>query len=104
MTIFGDGSQSRAFTYAGDIAPVIAEAPFNPKASGQVFNVGAERPYAVRDLAERVAAAMGVEPRIELLPARNEVVHAYSSHEKVRRSFACPPETPLEVGLQRMAT
>jgi UDP-glucose 4-epimerase len=103
MTIFGDGSQTRAFTYAGDIAPVIAAAPFNPSAFGEVFNVGADRPYAVRDLAERVAAAMGVKPRIELLPARNEVVDAYSSHDKVRRVFGCPPETPLDVGLERMA-
>jgi UDP-glucose 4-epimerase len=103
MTIFGDGSQMRAFTYAGDVAPVIAEAPFNPKAVGQVFNVGADRPYAVRDLAVRVAVAMGVKPNIALLPARNEVVDAYSSHEKVRRAFECPAETPLEVGLERMA-
>jgi len=103
MTIFGDGTQTRAFTYAGDIAPVIAEAPFNPKAFGQTFNVGADRPYAVRELAEQVAAAMGVEPQIELLPARNEVPHAYSSHDKVRDTFACPPETPLNVGLARMA-
>jgi UDP-glucose 4-epimerase len=104
MTIFGDGSQTRAFTYAGDIAPIIAEAPFNPEAAGQVFNVGADRPYTVKELAEHVAAAMGVAPNIEALPARNEVVHAYSSHEKVRRLFECPPETPLEVGLSRMAT
>src|SRR5205085_1430688 len=48
MTIFGDGAQTRAFTYAGDIAPVIAEAPFNSEAAGEVFNVGADRPYAVR--------------------------------------------------------
>ena len=47
MTIFGDGSQTRAFTYAGDIAPVIAEAAFRPAAHGQVFNVGADTPYPV---------------------------------------------------------
>jgi UDP-glucose 4-epimerase len=103
MTIFGDGGQTRAFTYAGDIAPIIAEAPFITEAAGQVFNVGADRPYAVGELAERVAAAMGVEPNIKHLPARNEVVDAYSSHEKVRRVFACPAETPLDVGLSRMA-
>jgi len=103
MTIFGDGAQTRAFTYAGDIAPVIAEAPFNSEAAGEVFNVGADRPYSVRELAERVAAAMGVEPNIRHLPSRNEVVDAYSSHEKVRRVFECPPETSLDVGLARMA-
>jgi UDP-glucose 4-epimerase len=103
MTIFGDGRQTRAFTYAGDIAPVIAEAPFNPRAHGEVFNVGADTPYEVRVLAERVAAAMGVEPEIRFLESRNEVVHAYSSHEKVRAYFDCPPETSLDEGLARMA-
>lgn len=103
MTIFGDGSQTRAFTYAGDIAPIIAEAGFRPSTHGQVFNVGADTPYAVRTLAERVAAAMGVEPNIRFLEARNEVVHAYSSHDKVRAFFECPPETSLDEGLARMA-
>jgi UDP-glucose 4-epimerase len=103
MTIFGDGAQTRAFTYAGDIAPIIAESAFNLRAFGEVFNVGADRPYEVRVLAECVAQAMGVESQIELLPGRNEVAHAYSSHEKVRRFFDCPPETSLEDGLRRMA-
>lgn len=103
MSIFGDGTQTRAFTYAGDIAPVIADAPFNPESFGEVFNVGADRPYEVRELAERVAEAMGVPPRIELLPGRHEVAHAYASHDKVRRFFDCPQETPLDVGLKRMA-
>ena len=104
MTIFGDGRQSRAFTYAGDIAPVIAEAPFQPRAHGEVFNIGADTPYEVRTLAEYVAAAMGVQPEIRYLESRNEVVHAYASHEKVRTFLECPPETPLDDGLARMAS
>jgi UDP-glucose 4-epimerase len=103
MTIFGDGRQTRAFTYVGDIAPVIAEAPFRPAAFEQVFNVGADIPYEVRELAARVAAAMGVEPRIRFLDSRYEVVHAHSSHDKVRAYFECPPETSLDAGLARMA-
>ncbi|MGE3269183.1 MAG: NAD-dependent epimerase/dehydratase family protein [Chloroflexota bacterium] len=103
MTIFGDGLQTRAFTYAADIAPVIAQAGFERSAYGQVFNVGADTPHTVRDLAELVAAAMGVPPDIRFLEARNEVVDAYSSHEKVRAFFDCPPETPLHEGLARMA-
>jgi UDP-glucose 4-epimerase len=103
MTIFGDGRQTRAFTYAGDIAPIIAEAPFRPSAHEQVFNVGADTPYAVLELAEQVAAAMGVKPNIRFLEARNEVVDAYASHDKARTYFDCPPETPLSEGLARMA-
>ena len=103
MTIFGDGTQTRAFSYIDDVAPVIAESIDVPGAWNQVFNVGADHPYALNDLAREVARAMGVEPRVEHLPARQEVVHAHSSHDKVRRVFGDRPHTPLPDGLARMA-
>lgn len=103
LTIFGDGRQSRAFTYVRDIAPVIARAPLVREAYGEVFNVGADAPCEVGRLAELVGAAMGVSPEIRYLPARNEVVDAYASHAKLRAAFDCPPETPLSEGLGRMA-
>ena len=40
MTIFGDGTQTRAFSYIADVAPVIARAPDVPAAYNEVFNVG----------------------------------------------------------------
>ncbi len=54
------------------------------EAANQVFNIGADQPYSVNELAECVAAAMGVQADIVHKPARNEVLNAYSSHEKVR--------------------
>jgi UDP-glucose 4-epimerase len=103
MTIYGDGTQTRAFTYVGDVAPVIAQAPLNPQAFGEVFNIGSDTPHDVNVLAGRVAGAMGVKADVRHLPARKEVLHAYSTHEKVRRFFKCPPETALDAGLQPMA-
>lgn len=104
MTIFGDGLQTRAFSYIDDVAPIIARAPLVPECHGQVFNVGADEPVSARDLAHEIARAFGVEPRITHLPPRNEVKHAYSSHAKVRAAFpdlAAP--TPLAEGIGRMA-
>lgn len=103
MTVFGDGTQTRAFSYIGDVAPILAEAIATPAAYDQVFNVGADQPYTVNELAQRVAAAMGVAPQVVHLPARNEVVNAYSSHEKVQRVFGPRRLTTLEEGLERMA-
>jgi UDP-glucose 4-epimerase len=103
MTMFGDGNQIRAFSYIDDVAPVIAEAIDTPQAYNQVFNIGADQPYTVGDLAQAVARAMGVEPNIVHLPARNEVLHAFSSHERVRRVFGDRPQCDLERGLRRMA-
>ncbi len=103
MTVFGDGNQTRAFSHISDVAPVIASAPEVPAAYGQVFNIGADRPYTVNELAGAVARAMGVEPRVVHLPAREEVVHAFSSHHKVASVFGVEARCDLEAGLARMA-
>jgi len=104
MTIFGDGSQTRAFTHIDDVAPVIARSIDVPEAANEVFNVGADTPYTVLHLANEVAAALDVaDPEIDFLPARKEVVHAFSDHAKLHRVFGEQPTVPLEEGLRRMA-
>lgn len=105
ITIFGNGEQTRAFSYVGDIAPAIARAPFVPAAQNQIFNIGADQPYTVSSLAKCVTEAMGVpnHPAVHL-PARNEVYQAYSDHTKARTVFDLHRETTLPEGLRRMAS
>jgi UDP-glucose 4-epimerase len=103
MSVFGDGEQTRAFSYIGDAVPIMADAIELPAARNQIFNLGADRPYTVNELAYAIAAAMGVAPCIDYRPARNEVFTAYSSHEKVQRVFGARPSTSLDEGLARMA-
>ncbi len=103
MTLFGDGSQTRAFSYIDDVAPIIARSVDMPAAYNQVFNVGADQPYTVKHLAETVARALGVAPEIKHLPARNEVQHAYPDHSKARQVFGEDATVPLEEGIARMA-
>ena len=103
MTVFGDGEQVRAFSYIGDVAPLLAEAIDLPAAYNQVFNIGADEPYSVNALAEAVAHAMGEQPRIAYLPPRHEALSVYSADEKIRRVFGHRPVQGLEDGLARMA-
>jgi UDP-glucose 4-epimerase len=104
MTIFGDGTQTRAFSYIDDVAPVIAASVARPASYNQVFNVGADKPYSVNELATVVAKAMGAKSQIKHLVARNEVVHAYSAHMKVQKYFGdLIKNVPLEEGVARMA-
>ena len=104
MTVFGDGLQTRAFSYIDDVAPIIADAPECPKAYQKIINVGADRPYSVLELAQAVAKAMGVAPEIQHLDPRHEVVHAWTSHEVCRSLFAdLRRDVPLDEGLGRMA-
>jgi len=104
MTIFGDGEQQRAFSYVGDIVGPLARAPEIPAARNRVFNIGADTPYTVNELARQVAAAMG-EPDhpVEHLEERNEVKVAYSDHSVMREVFGAPQATALDEGLARMA-
>jgi UDP-glucose 4-epimerase len=104
MTIFGDGEQTRAFSYVGDVAPVIARAIETPAALNQVFNVGADVPYSVNYLAKATAAAMGVpDAPVRHLQARKEVVHACATHDRVKEVFGVGAPVSLEDGLARMA-
>ena len=103
LTIFGDGEQTRAFSYIDDVAPHIARSVDVAESYGQVINIGADVPYTVNQLASVVAGAFGAAPKVTHLPARNEVVHAHADHEKARRLFGPGATVSLEAGIARMA-
>ncbi len=103
LTVFGDGEQSRAFSYIGDVAPVIANSIHVKEAYNEVFNVGADVPYTINQLIQKVREVMDAKPEVAYLDPRNEVVHAYSSHKKAETVFKLKEKTDLETGLQHMA-
>lgn len=103
LSVFGDGLQQRAFSYVGDIAPIMADCVNVPAAYGEVFNIGADQPYTVKELATAVMKAMGATGELHHVEARNEVVHAWSDHSKAKRVFGERPVTSLDEGLRRMA-
>ncbi|WP_395739478.1 NAD-dependent epimerase/dehydratase family protein [Prosthecobacter sp.] len=102
MSVFGDGSQTRAFSHVDDVAPIIARSPLVAEARNQIFNVGADTAYSVKELAEEIACAFGVSCQLQHLEARQEVLHAFSDHAKVQRVFSPPPAVKLGDGLRRM--
>jgi UDP-glucose 4-epimerase len=104
MTIFGNGEQTRAFSYIDDVAPIIAKSVEITECYNQVYNIGGEKPYSVNYLAREVAKAMEWTPRIQYSPARKEVIHAFASHEKVKHFFGnMMQDTSLEEGIMKMA-
>ena len=103
LTVFGDGNQTRAFSYIGDMAPLIAKSVKNQEAYNEIFNVGADVPYTINELIEVVATAFEVKPEITYLPERNEVTHAHSSHSKIKKFFVENNNTSLEEGILLMS-
>jgi len=103
MTIFGDGKQTRAFSFIDDVAPAITHSGFMEECYNETFNIGADQPYSVNELVKVVAKAMGVEPKIQYLEARNEVKHAYPDHCKSKKYFGnYIRNVSLEKGIKRM--
>src|SRR5438067_11587157 len=103
LPVFGDGEQTRAFTYVGDVAETIAASVTVPQAYNCVFNLGADTPYSVNHLAKVVADSFGMPLSIEHLPPRTEVKDAYASHERALKVFGAKPTVGLEDGIGRMA-
>jgi UDP-glucose 4-epimerase len=103
MPIFGDGLQTRAFSHIVDVAPIISRSPLVEASRNEVYNIGADQPYTIVELANEIARAFDVEPVVEHLEARNEVVHAFSDHSKVRAAFDPPEPLGLRDGIERMA-
>ena len=103
MTIFGDGTQQRAFSHIDDVAPIIAASVDFPAARNQIFNVGADVPHTVSELAEVVAQAIGEKCNVCHLDARNEVKIAFSDHSKAERIFGRRTKTSLSEGVRAMA-
>ena len=105
LTVFGDGTQTRAFSAIQDVAPHIANSVNIPGAYNEVINIGGDTDYSVNDLAKTVMKVMGLTSDIRYLDSRNEVMHAYADHQKAHRLFGIQPKEliELEEGLKEMA-
>ncbi len=103
MSVFGDGQQTRAFSYIDDVAPVIARSVEREECYNGIFNVGGEVPCTILEMAHEVARAMGQEPEIRHLETRYEVKHAYTTHDRVKAIFGdLMHDVTLADGLARM--
>ena len=103
LFIFGDGEQTRAFTHIADVAPHIARCVDIPETACEAFNVGSDKHVSVNELADLVMTAMGKEVPVKYLREREEVKHAYCTHEKFHKVFGKTSEVSLLDGLGRMA-
>lgn len=68
ITVYGDGSQSRAFTYVGDAVRALLDLPTRSEAYGEVFNIGGGREITIMGLAELVRERTGSGSEIVTIP------------------------------------
>ena len=68
ITVYGDGQQSRCFTWVGDAVRAIIDLSLHPQAVGQVFNIGSEQEVTIMDLAKMVRDVARSSSEITLVP------------------------------------
>jgi UDP-glucose 4-epimerase len=68
ITVFGDGTQSRSFTYVADVVGALVALAEDPRAIGEVFNIGNTEEVTIRGLADRVKAHTGSDSPIQYVP------------------------------------
>ncbi len=82
ITVYGDGNQSRCFTYVGDVVHAIIETVNNPDAVGQVFNIGSEDEISIRQLAELVKSKTNSNSEIVTIPYNKAYEEGFEDMQK----------------------
>lgn len=101
MTIYGDGTQCRAFSYIDDIMEPLLKAAVDPRAKNQIINLGGKRETQILDACRLVGTVTGSENFVHL-EGRHEVKLAWSTYEKSVELLDYTENVPLEEGLKRM--
>ncbi|MEF3273253.1 MAG: SDR family NAD(P)-dependent oxidoreductase [Chloroflexus sp.] len=104
MVIFGDGTQTRDFTYVSDTARGIILAGMNDAAIGGTFNLGQGRDISINELARTVAAVVGKPdaPVVYDAPRPGDVLRLYADSTRAQRVLGFAPSVSLHEGLQRL--
>lgn len=87
LTIFGDGTQTRAWSPVNAVSKVIAACVDRPETWNKSYNIGGEQVMTVNELASTILALTDSIADIQHLPDRNEVKHAISAHSYVKKAF-----------------
>lgn len=98
--IFGDGSQSRDFTYVSNVIDANVLAIEAEVAAGEVYNIACGESSTLNDLVSALGELVGVEPRPDHRPSRfGDVKHSLADIAKVRDHFGYEPAVPFRQGL-----
>jgi UDP-glucose 4-epimerase len=104
LTVFGDGTQTRDFSYVSDIAQGILRAGANEAVVGKTINLGSGHEVSINELAQRVAAVVGTSPAlIEVHPARpGDVIRLCGGTQTAAHLLGFRTTVALEHGLARL--
>ncbi|MCS3863267.1 nucleoside-diphosphate-sugar epimerase [Salinibacter ruber] len=108
ITMYGDGTSSRDYTYVDDIVDGIVRSLRRAKNQDEpeyeIINLGGSETTQLKDLITGIAEAMDIAPEIKQLPEQpGDVERTYADITKGRELLGYDPDTSIEEGLQKFA-
>ncbi len=109
LTVYGDGKQSRTFTYVKDVVTALMGLMHHDKTAGEVFNIGGTEEITISDLAEKIIKATGSGSSVELIPYEKayekdfeDMQRRVPGIEKIRSYIGFDPKTDLNTILKQV--
>jgi UDP-glucose 4-epimerase len=109
ITVYGDGTQQRSFTYVGDVVGALLKLMVLPSAIGQVYNVGNTEEVSIRGLAEKIKAVTGSASPIVTIPYDEAYEEGFEDMprrvpdlSKIRAAIGYVPQVGLDEIIRRV--
>jgi UDP-glucose 4-epimerase len=103
MTVYGDGTQTRTFTYVKDVVDALMALMDHKDTLGEVINIGGTEEISIFNLAEKIKALTGSDSAIEFIPYKKafgedfeDMQRRVPGIDKIRRLIGFEPSTGLE--------
>jgi UDP-glucose 4-epimerase len=110
LTVYGDGRQTRCFSYVGDVVPAMVALAENKQSKGQAFNLGGAEEVSMLDLADRILAVTGSSSPVVLVPYEEAYSAGYEDmrrrvpdNTRSHRLVGYVPSTPLDTMIRHVA-
>ncbi|MDD5555797.1 MAG: NAD-dependent epimerase/dehydratase family protein [bacterium] len=108
ITVIGDGSQTRCFTYIDDAIRATVAAGLKPEAEGEIINIGTDVETTISELAETMIRVSGAASKIKFVAEESVYGKSYEDIqrrvprvEKMHRILGVKADTPLEEGVRQ---
>lgn len=104
--VYEDGLQSRDFISVHDVIDALILAMDKPQANYQVMNLGSGQPTSIKDVALKLAEAMGknIKPKITEEFRKNDIRHCFADITKAKHVLNWQPKVSFEQGMQQLIT
>jgi UDP-glucose 4-epimerase len=109
IIVYDDGSQTRSFTYVGDVAEALIQLADCDEAAGGIFNIGSEDPISINELAQRVRRLVNPRAEIKHIPfsevfgsGRADIRHRVPDISRIKKVIGFKPTLNIDGILEKI--